>query len=287
MVVSFSYSPWPGDTESPASYYEYNQRERCSARRNVFSSLPNKYFGKLRGHLAEELGDDVQEHYCRDMSPENVVKTICFEYATARNELLRAEMCSWVSIDKLEVLSVECANPTRLVCDEVYDTNAVLRSQLKWMEKSLRKELMQRAMAYPSLVTQLQREQILRRSVITSQADVRRRLIGHEHLPYHTRVLAWITKAHSRGQQEERWTKFAGQHLNPFTHTPDSLHKYLRSIGVLQDAYAYNLPSSSAQKQWASTAHKIQATLRGCEQNHSSENSKVDAQQAQEQSKWD
>ena len=117
---------------------------------------------------------------------------------------------------------------------------------------------MQRAMAYHSLVTVPQREQILRRNVITSHAEERRRLIGHKHLPYHSRVLAWTTKADSRGHQKERWTKFAGQHLNPFTHTPDILHKYLRSIGVLRDPYAYNLPASSSQKQWATATYKVQ-----------------------------
>ena len=197
----------------------------------------------------EELGDDVQEHYSTDTVPNNMVETICCEYTTARNELLRAEMYSWVTIDKIKAQSEECANRTRLLCDEVYDTSAVLLSQLQWMEKSSRKELMQRAMAYQSWVTQLQQEQILRRNVITLHAEERRRLIGHKHLPFHIRVLAWTTKAHSRGQQEERCMKFAGQHLHPFTHTRDTLHKYLRSIGVLRDAYAYNLPTSSSKVQ--------------------------------------
>ena len=152
------------------------------------------------------------------------------------------------------------------------------------MEKSSRKELTQRAMAYHNLVTQLQREQILRRNIITSHAEERRRLLGHEHLQYHTRVLAWTAKAHSHGQQKERWKKFAGQHLNPFTHTPDSLHRYLRSIGVLRDAYAYNLSSSSSKQQWATTIHKIPTAEPGDGQNNPSDCSKVDAQQAQEQS---
>ena len=143
---------------------------------------------------------------------------------------------------------------------------------------------MQRAMSYHSLVLQLQRERILRRNVITSHAQERCRLIGHAHVPYRTKVLAWTTKAHSRGEQKQRWTKFAGQHLNCFTQTPDSLHKYLRSIGVLRDAYAYNVPSSSSHKQWAATTHKVQAALPSCEQNNPSDSSKVDAQQAQEPS---
>ena len=58
------------------------------------------------------------------------METFCFEYATARKELLRAEMSSRVTIDKIKARSDECANQTRLLCDEVCDTSAVLRSQL-------------------------------------------------------------------------------------------------------------------------------------------------------------
>ena len=99
-----------GIIPSPASYCEYNHDECCSTRRNLFSSLPHQSFGKLRVDFAEELGDDVQEHYSTDTLPENMVKTICFEYATARNELLRVEMYSRVTIDKLKTRSDKCAN---------------------------------------------------------------------------------------------------------------------------------------------------------------------------------
>ena len=279
-----SITPSPGYTESPKSYYEFNEREHCGARRNLFSGLKHQSLGKLRFDLAEELGDEVQEDYSTNALPENVVEIICLEYATARNELLSAEMCSWMTIVKIKAQSDECASRTRLLCDEIYDTGAVLRSQLEWMEESSRKELTQRAMAYDNLVTQLQREQILHRSIITSQAEERRRLLGQEHLQYHTRVLAWTAKAHSHGQQKERWKKFAVQHLNPFTHTPDSLHRYLRFIGVLRDAYAYNLSSSSSKQQWATTTHKIPTAEPGDGQNNPSDCSKVDPQQAKEQS---
>ena len=194
-----SITPSPGYTELPASYHEYNRREHCSTCRNLFSSLPHPSLGKLRVVFAEELRNDVQEHYSTDTLPENIGENICFEYAAARNEPLRAEMYSRVQIDKIKAKSDQCAHSTRLLCDEVYDTSAVLRSQLQWMKKSSTKELMQHVLAYQSLVTQLQREEILRRNVISSHAQERRCLVCHEHLPYHTKVLACTTKVHLRG----------------------------------------------------------------------------------------
>ena len=40
----------------------------------------------------------------------------------------------------------------------------------------------------------------------------------------------------------KEWERYAGKHLNPQTHNEESLHRFLRSEGVLRGAHAFNMP---------------------------------------------
>ena len=175
--------------------------------------------------------------------PEEVAESFLLEFFDSKNSVSGEEVFYRADIQMRALIHREISIRRKVVATSIDKVHCLLLRELRQREQCSRRYINRLKSVELHLVENLSSEKLARKTITTEWESTRQKLIGSSRGPtYCGRVLAWLVKTHSRGQRAQEWAQYAGVHLNPHTHSEQSLVKYLRSCGVLHEAHAYNTP---------------------------------------------
>ena len=175
--------------------------------------------------------------------PEEVAENFLLEFFDSRNVVTGEEVFYRADMQMRALIHPEQSIRRIVVATSIDKVCGLLLREFRQREQCSRRYINRLKSVELRLVENLCSEKLGTKAITTEWESSRQKLTGPSRGPtYCGRVLAWLVKTHSRGQRAQEWAHYAGVHLNPHTHSEQSLVKYLRSCGVLHEAHAYNTP---------------------------------------------